>query len=141
MRNGAVGLITAMSALVGACSAANASELSPANPLHCAMQFESYHLLAKRMGKESEARHYGARAQWYTVRAKSVLPADQLSPTALATLEKKVLAAPDGGLALATECFNRQDADPDYQRLVGEAKKAISEGRGPSTPMRDITTR
>ena len=118
MRNGSVFLVAVMSAVVGACSEANAAELSPTNPLHCAMQFESYHVLAKQMGRESEARQYGARAQWYTDRAKSVLPAERLTRTALNTLEKKILEAPDGGLALATECFKRQDSDPDFQRLL-----------------------
>lgn len=121
MRNGPVFLIIATSVVVAACSEANAAELSAANPLHCAMQFESYHILAKQMNKESEARGYGARAQWYTDRAKAALPADQLTPTALAELEKKVLGAPDGGLALATECFKRQDADPEFQRLLKTA--------------------
>ena len=108
------GLISA--ALTG-CGEASASGLEAANPLHCAAQFESYSPLARQEGDEPKARGFGARAQWYAKRARS-LPAEQLTPAALNELGNRIAAAPDGGLELATECMRRQEADPDWQRLI-----------------------
>ena len=110
---GAVGLAIMLSA----CSQASASSsFDPSNPLHCAAQFESYHILAERMGDEKSAIHYGFRAQWYVERARS-LPTERLSTEALVELSNRIAAAPDGGLALATECKKRQDADPSFPRV------------------------
>jgi hypothetical protein len=117
-----LGLIVGGLAL-SACSKANASELDPSNPLHCATQFQVYSSIARQQGDEKGARGYGARSQWYVDRARS-LPAEQRTPEALNELGNRVLAAPDGGLALATECKKRQDADPEFQRLVEQAKAA-----------------
>jgi hypothetical protein len=107
--------------MLSACGKANASDFDPSNPLHCAAQFESYSIIARQQGDETKARGYGARAQWYVDRARS-LPAEQLTNDALLVLGNGIAAQPDGGLALATECFKRQDADPDFQRLVQQAK-------------------
>ena len=111
----------ACAALVGAalsgCGEANASSFDAANPLHCAAQFESYSILARQQGNEQKARGFGVRAQWYAKRAR-LLPAEQLTPAALNDLGKRIAAAPDGGLALATECWNRLEANPEYQRFI-----------------------
>jgi hypothetical protein len=106
----------AIAAALSGCSEANASGFDAANPLHCAAQFESYAVLARQQGDEQKARGFGARAQWYAKRARS-LPAEQLTPAALNELGNQIVAAPDGGLALATECWNRLEADPEYQRF------------------------
>lgn len=116
-------LLGLMSAVVASCGEARAEELDASNPLHCALQFESYHILAKQMGKFNEARGYGARAHWYAVRARS-LPSKQRTDEAVAKLADQLVAAPDGGLALAVECSKRQDADPDFKQLVARARSA-----------------
>lgn len=108
----------ALAMMLSACGKASASSFDPANPLHCAAQFESYHILAKRTGDEKSAAHYGFRSQWYAERARS-LPKEQLSTEALDELGKRIASAPDGGLALATECQKRQDADPAFPRTTG----------------------
>ena len=136
-----LGIGTALVApLLSACSAANASGFDPSNPLHCAAQFESYSIIARLQGDTAKAGGYGARSQWYVDRARA-LAAEQLTPAALEALGNKIAAQPDGGLALATECLKRQDADPDWQRLVRAAGTAISEGRDPSTPMSEVVRR
>ena len=111
-----VGMIAA--ALSG-CGEAHASEFDAANPLHCAAQFESYSILARQQGDEQKARGFGARAQWYAKRARS-LPAEQLTPAALNELGNRIAAAPDGGLALATECWNRLEADSEYRQYTAQ---------------------
>jgi hypothetical protein len=117
--------VAVIGAALSACSKASASGFDPANPLHCAAQFEAYSIVAKQQGDEDKARGFGARSQWYAERARS-LPADQLTMEALTDLGNKIAAQKDGGLALATKCFKRQDADQDFQRQVREAKAAAS---------------
>ena len=104
-------------ASLSACGKANASGFDPSNPLHCAAQFSSYEVIARNQGDERKSKGFGARAQWYADRARS-FPADQLTQEALNDLGNKIAAQPDGGLALATECFKRQDADPEFQKLL-----------------------
>lgn len=112
---------TALIALaLSACGKASASGFDPANPLHCAAQFEAYALVARRQGQEDKARGFGARSQWYVERARS-LPPEQLTPAALDDLGNRIAAQADGGEALATACMKQQDADPDFQRAVSEA--------------------
>jgi len=113
--------VVMIGATLSACGKANASGFDPSNPLHCATQFETYSIIARQQGDETKARGYGARAQWYVDRARS-LPGEQLTKEALLVLGNGIAAQPDGGVALATECFKRQDADPDFQRLVQRAK-------------------
>jgi len=122
---------------LSACSKASASGFDPTNPLHCAAQFESYSVLARHQGDERKAGAFGARSQWYAERARS-LPAEQLTSEAVNDLANRIEAQPDGGLALATECMKRQDADPDYQRLVRKAKEAIAAGVAPDTPIHKV---
>lgn len=129
--------IAATGTALSACGKASASVFDPANPLHCAAQFESYSIIARRQGQEGEARGLSVRSQWYAQRARS-LSAEQLTRAALNELGNKIVAQPDGGLALATECLKRQDADPDVQRLVQKAKKALSEGLPPTTPISKV---
>ena len=125
--------------VLSGCSEANASGFDPSNPLHCAAQFQSYEIIARQLG-EAGAGGFGARSRWYVDRAR-LLSEKQLTPEALEVLGSKIIAQADGGLALATECMKRQDLDPDWQRLVLAAKTAISEGRDPSTPMREVVRR
>ena len=119
MRTGLILGATIIGITLCACSKANASGFDPSNPLHCAAQFEAYSIVAKRQGDEVKARGFGARSQWYAERARA-LPAEQLTQQALLDLGNRIAAQTDGGLALATECFKRQDADPDFQRRVHE---------------------
>ena len=116
MRCGSLVCAVGLAVISSACAKASASSFDPANPLNCASQFESYHILAKRMGDEKSAAHYGFRSQWYAERARS-LPKEQLSADALERLGERIASAPDGGLALATECQKRQDADPSFPRV------------------------
>lgn len=97
-------------AIIG-CSEADAEGLDPSNPLHCAAQFESYSIIAKQQGDLTKARGFSARSQWFVNRAKA--RGLDLSGAALIDVERRILATSDGGLALATECMKRQDADPD----------------------------
>jgi hypothetical protein len=99
------------------CSKANASDFDPANPLHCAAQFSAWEVVARNQGDDRKSKAMGARAQWYADRARS-LPADQLTDQAMNELGNKIAAQPDGGLALAKACWEHQDADPDFQRLL-----------------------
>lgn len=109
--------IGAATIALSACNRANASEFDPSNPLHCAAQFESYSIVAKQQGNDAKSKGFGARAQWYADRART-MPADQITPEALNKLGDRIAAAPDGGIALATECMKRQNDDPDFQRLT-----------------------
>jgi hypothetical protein len=102
---------------LSACSKANASGLDPSNPLHCGAQFQSYSFIAKQQGDDLKQKGFALRAAWYGEQARSV-GAQQLTPNAQSELADRILSAPDGGLALATECFKRQEADPDWQRLI-----------------------
>ena len=107
--------VAACSATTG-CSEASAAGLDPSNPLHCAAQLESYSIIARQQGDVTKDRGFGARSQWYVDRAKSL--GLDLTESALINVEKRILATADGGLALATECVKRQDADPDFRRLA-----------------------
>ena len=109
-------VIVGMALLLPACDKAGATSLDPTSPLHCAAQFESYHILAKRMGDKDSAVHYGFRSQWYAERARS-LPQEQRSDEALEELGDRIAAAADGGEALAAACQSRQDADPSFPRV------------------------
>jgi hypothetical protein len=46
------------------------------------------------------------------------LPLNQRTSDVIKEVAEKVAAAPDGGLALATACFERQDADPRFRELA-----------------------
>jgi hypothetical protein len=124
-------------ATLSACSKANASGFDPSNPLHCAAQFEEYSIIARQQGDERTARGYGARSQWYAERARS-LPAEQRTMEALTDLGNRVAAQPDGGAELAKKCWDQQDADPAFQRLVRKAKEAIAAGVPPSTSIHEV---
>jgi hypothetical protein len=114
--------VAGLALVLSACGEASASSsFDPTNPLHCAAQFESYHILAKQMGDEKSATHYGFRSQWYAKRARS-LPKEQRTTEALTELGNSIAAAPDGGLALATECAKRQEADPSFPRVQARHK-------------------
>ena len=102
---------------LSACSKANASGLDPSNPLHCGAQFQSYSSVAKQQGDELRTKGFAVRAAWYVERARS-LGVEPLTPHARSELADRILSAPDGGLALATACFERQEADNDWQRLI-----------------------
>ena len=102
---------------LSACGKANASGLDPSNPLHCGAQFQSYSFVAKQQGDELKEKGFALRAAWYGERARS-LGGEPLTPQARSELADRILSAPDGGLALATECFKRQEGDPDWQRLI-----------------------
>lgn len=102
---------------LSACGKANASGLDPSNPLHCGAQFLSYSYLAKQQGDQLKEKGFALRAAWYGERARS-LGVGVLTPKARSELADRILSAPDGGLALATACFKRQEADPDWQRLI-----------------------
>lgn len=110
---------------MAACSKARASGFDPSNPLHCATQFELYSIIARHQGNQKSASGYGARSQWYADRARA-LPENERTPAVIAELGNRIAASPDGGLALATACKNRQDADPGFQRLVQQAKAAAT---------------
>ena len=97
------------------CAKAQASDLDPSNHLHCAAQFQSFASIAKARGEEG--RGWDARAKFEVNLAKEIPGAD-LSDAALASLENRILAASDGGLALATECLKRQEADPAFRKLM-----------------------
>ena len=125
-----------MGTVLTACSKANASGLDASNPLNCAAQFSRYSTIARQQGDVALAGAFGARAEWYVNRARGIAP-ERPTDAALEELGRKIVAQGDGGLALATECMKRQDADPDFQRVVREAKRAISEGRG-SESLRQI---
>ena len=107
--------LAACSAVAG-CSEANAEGLNPSNPLHCAAQFESYSIIARQQGDLAKERGFGARSQWYVNRAKS--QGLDLTKAALLDVEKRISATSDGGLALASECMKRQDADPNFRDLT-----------------------
>jgi len=101
---------------LSACSKANASELDPSNPLHCGGQFQAYAFIAKQQGDDLKEKGFVLRAAWYGERARSL--AAELTPEARIELADRIASAPDGGLALATACLKRQEADPDWQRLI-----------------------
>jgi hypothetical protein len=107
--------MAACSAVAG-CAEANAKGLDPSNPLHCAAQFESYSIIARQQGDVAQERGFGARSQWYVDQAKS--QGIDLKDAALRDVEKRISATSDGGLALATECMKRQDADPTFRELI-----------------------
>jgi len=109
--------VGALGIMLAGCSKANASGFDPANPLHCAAQFTAWQIVARNQGEDRKAKALEARAQWYASRARS-LPADQLTPEAMNDLGKRIAAQPDGGVALAKECWTREDADPEFQRFV-----------------------
>lgn len=110
-------LITLASLLtLVACANASASETDASNPLHCGAQLQAYSAIAGQQGDRVKEKGFALRAQWYGELARS----RGLSLTEKAKLElaDKILAAPDGGAALATECIKQQDADPDFHRLT-----------------------
>jgi len=111
----------AVSVFASACSKANASSLDPANPLHCAAQFSAWEVAVRKVGDERKAAVMSARAQWYADRARS-LPADQLTEGAMMQLGNTVAAQPDGGKAFAKECWDRQDASPEFQAMLHQGK-------------------
>jgi len=112
-------VVAGLALALPSCGKASASSsFDPSNPLHCAAQFEAYHILAKQMNDKQSAVHYGFRSQWYVNRARS-MPKEQLSKEALKELGDRIAAAPDGGLSLATECKKRQDADPSFLKVQG----------------------
>ena len=98
---------------VTACGRAEAADLSPNNPVHCGVQFESYSQVAKLQDNRALERGFGARAQWYIEKAKR--QGLDLSEEALLAVSDKIAAAKDGGLALATECTRRLEGDPEYR--------------------------
>lgn len=109
-----------------ACSQANASGLDPANPIHCAAIFQSYSLIANAQGGEGAGRGWAARSQFYMERART-LPPENLTDAALLDVGNRVAALTDGGLALATECTKRLEADPEFKALMH--KLGAEEGR------------
>ncbi|WP_447727767.1 hypothetical protein [Sphingomonas koreensis] len=111
-------IATAISLASTSCSGADASDLDAANPLHCAAQLEGYAILARQQGNEKLARGFEARSQWFADRVRA-LPANERTPDIINAIAEKVAAAPDGGEALATACFKRQDADPEFKQLAG----------------------
>jgi hypothetical protein len=102
--------------VVSSCSKANASGFDPTNPLHCAAQFSTWEIVARKRGEERKALALGARAQWYAVRARSDF--DKMTPAQVLDFSNRIAAQPDGGLALAKACWERQDADPEFQKLL-----------------------
>ena len=132
-------VVAVLGVIVVACGKASAAEYDPTNPLHCALQFQSYSILAKTMGQEERSKGFGARSHWYLMEAKKTVAPEQLKREALVELGNKIVANPDGGLALASECMKRQDADEDFQRVVRKAKEAIAAGIPPSTPMHEVS--
>jgi hypothetical protein len=102
---------------LAACGAAEASTFDAGNPLHCLVAFSSYEKLAELKGDHKLARGIGFRAQWYADQVKQ-LPEKERSAEASESLAARFLAEKDGGLALATECFRRQDADPAFKAEV-----------------------
>lgn len=107
--------VTAASLAMTGCGEADAKALDPSNPLHCAAQFESYSIIARQQGDVAKERGFEARSQWYVDRAKA--QDLELSDAALRDVEKRISATSDGGLALATECMKRQDADTSFKNM------------------------
>ena len=105
-----------MSVTLLACDSANASGLDGSNPLHCTSQLHIYSELAREQGLERQSRVYGVVARWYAIRARA-LPAEQLTPDAIGALIDRILAAPDGGFALARECGKHALENPEVQNL------------------------
>lgn len=109
------------SVAASSCGKANASSFDPSNPLHCAAQFSSWEIVARNKGEERKSKALGARAQWFADRARS-LPADQLTDRAMNELGNRIAAQPDGGLALGKACWERQDSDPEFQKLLHQGR-------------------
>ncbi len=102
-------LLLALTVPLLGCGKANATELTPENPLACVLVFEAYHQTAEQLGKSSFAKGFDARASQYAAEAR-LLPPEQRTDEQVKRMSQEFIALKDGGEALALECMKRQNA-------------------------------